>query len=858
MPGGRAEPDDLARAQHAAADRLDAFWDDLVRTGAADLSAPGDAGAARASLVSYLDLLTPAPSAAARERVRRRTFAHPEETPMTAPSLPFPATIPNGHRRHARWPAAHPAPAPVPRWWHRPLGAFQVATTVALILATLGGILLLRPGDDRPSLPAASSPDVASGTPDPTNLIGRGESLVNVQLDGPVSGEIWVGLNRVTFPPGSRWDFRAGDFADVEVPSGLSVEAGTIAVGVNDREYTVPVGGNFGASGGLTSLRNLGTEPAVILLLSAHPDEGTSFAPPPALALEPIGNVLVPLALFPDDSSRLVILSRASFSGAAAPALVAQPQNRTIFVAVESGRMSARVAAGASVHRGSVGAPFLGDHPDLTPSTPEGETLQPGETLTVDPAHGISETAILGNDPVETLSLDIVTWTLPPPTPGSVAPSDLRWDVPQGSEAPRVGAALRRVTLEPDSVRMFDLDGVLAIHGVAGTVHVSGVAGGDVHSVAAGEFSIAERSGLVEIRNTDAHPATFIEGIVAAGEVNPDSWAGGTGGGSTEESLGTAFAALPPGPVTVSLFPEGVAAGDGVSTSSFPGNGFRLIGTLSGTFDLVRLAGEVTVQSQVTGTEPRTDEPALGAPVDVGVGDAVVAQPRSGYSVAADERDAVQLITLAISSDAPLDTASPGPRGGEAMTVAAADCQAEPRDIQTLYAILNSTETDATPGAGRRDAVQSAILGGTGPDVTPNAGPQDDAPFATPADAQTTEEVTATVRESLACVRFGTPLQGYELFTDAALRVAFAANGYTTGDIDAMAGQPAPPDAENGQPPVFAIDDVVVFPDGRAGAIVNANGEIVSLTFVQDPVSGRWLIDAWDEREPGTATPPTP
>jgi hypothetical protein len=48
------------------------------------------------------------------------------------------------------------------------------------------------------------------------------------------------------------------------------------------------------------------------------------------------------------------------------------------------------------------------------------------------------------------------------------------------------------------------------------------------------------------------------------------------------------------------------------------------------------------------------------------------------------------------------------------------------------------------------------------------------------------------------------------------------------------------------------LSEVRVFPDGRAGAIVIFDGELVYLTFVR--AGDRWLIDAWDEGDP-VATP---
>jgi hypothetical protein len=107
--------------------------------------------------------------------------------------------------------------------------------------------------------------------------------------------------------------------------------------------------------------------------------------------------------------------------------------------------------------------------------------------------------------------------------------------------------------------------------------------------------------------------------------------------------------------------------------------------------------------------------------------------------------------------------------------------------------------------------------------------------------------VRQTVGDLAACQSNGTALQTFALYSDNAIRLTAAANGLTAEDLAAEGGHNDHANASASEPDkTIAIGAIVTFPDGRAGATVNFDGEIAYLTFVHQ--GDRWLIDAWDDR----------
>ncbi len=157
------------------------------------------------------------------------------------------------------------------------------------------------------------------------------------------------------------------------------------------------------------------------------------------------------------------------------------------------------------------------------------------------------------------------------------------------------------------------------------------------------------------------------------------------------------------------------------------------------------------------------------------------------------------------------------------------ECQAAPRAFPLFPA-----------GTGQREAATPA------PVVTPPA-----PPFAPPsgnaAGAETIAAVTVTVRESIACRNAGDFLRAYTLFTQDMIVALYGGPASVDPEL-----RQAVVDGPRRVPParrlaIVSIGDVVILPDGRAGAVVETETGRRTfrdyLIFEQDAESGRWLID---------------
>jgi hypothetical protein len=168
---------------------------------------------------------------------------------------------------------------------------------------------------------------------------------------------------------------------------------------------------------------------------------------------------------------------------------------------------------------------------------------------------------------------------------------------------------------------------------------------------------------------------------------------------------------------------------------------------------------------------------------------------------------------------------------GELIEVRPGDCTIEPRTIEEFESILADPYAKGTPQAGMRDQASTGV----------------------PADQATIDGVTDTVRQIVACNALGTHLEMYSLYSENMLRFHAAAGTMTFSDISGL-DQLETPESVSPVSGFIALENVVIFPDGRAGAMVNANGELAYLTFVYE--DGRWLIDFWDDQLSGPESVP--
>lgn len=155
------------------------------------------------------------------------------------------------------------------------------------------------------------------------------------------------------------------------------------------------------------------------------------------------------------------------------------------------------------------------------------------------------------------------------------------------------------------------------------------------------------------------------------------------------------------------------------------------------------------------------------------------------------------------------------------------ECTVQARTVDNLRSFL------ATPEATPAEAVAAT--------PTPFV-----APDGTPADAETVAEVTATVREVTACLNANSFLQMLALYTDAYMARSFVEQGIAPAAVGLLATPLPAMSADEWQ--AFAVQDVVVLPDGRVGARVLGHSPIgggsdFEQYFMFREENGRYLVD---------------
>ena len=123
------------------------------------------------------------------------------------------------------------------------------------------------------------------------------------------------------------------------------------------------------------------------------------------------------------------------------------------------------------------------------------------------------------------------------------------------------------------------------------------------------------------------------------------------------------------------------------------------------------------------------------------------------------------------------------------------------------------------------------------------------APLGEPADPETAESVTATVREVFACFNAGDFGRALALFSDDLAQQFGPEPTATVEDVRAFLEQPAEPAPEEMRIRLVAVTDVSVTDDGRVAAVVVSDDpetppeglETVVVYFAEE--GGRWVAD---------------
>jgi hypothetical protein len=662
------------------ADRLDALWDDLVHTGNVKFAA--DPETATASLIAYLDSLTPRPDTAACDRIRRRVFGARKEEIMDRPVT---LNRTNGHRLPLAPSRLLTSVKPRRHDWRRlPMAAMEVTAAFALLATIVFGVLLLRPNNGNgPTMPAASTLGSPASTP---SASGDSGSIAMIELDNTAANSAWfVMVRRVTLPANTRWNFGVDAFPPVPAPVDQYVEAGALAVGFRGQERDVEAGNNFKVEGGIEYVRNSGSAPVIFLQMLTHDPLKAAPKPPADATVTLICDI--PLPRSPEDTRTLVTLNRAQFTGAGTPAILpVVPYARTIFVNVETGeiRVSTRQDANGTV-------------------------LKAGSSFTVTEGNPITDTEIWGDTVATALFLNVQVQTNEERLANDPrAGSTIDWRIPANAQT---GFMLQQWALDPGAHASLDFAGAFHLRVLQGNLTVK-IGAQDAQTLGPSQRTAFAGSERVDLSNTGKHPAMLILGFVSA----PPAWLGmsidNREGDIAITPLGTGTVKLPAGPATVSLAPVLTPTELGASSTSYLHDGASLLVVTDGSVKLTRMAGDIQIWRDVSATsatgEAGGETPPLGKASEIGVDDAVFVHPQAGYRIelAAESTGstpalfALTVTSLNEGSAATPTAAAATPAADEAFTVRGdAPCDIAPRTVDNLKSILNPEPATSTPRA---------------------------------------------------------------------------------------------------------------------------------------------------------------
>ena len=181
--------------------------------------------------------------------------------------------------------------------------------------------------------------------------------------------------------------------------------------------------------------------------------------------------------------------------------------------------------------------------------------------------------------------------------------------------------------------------------------------------------------------------------------------------------------------------------------------------------------------------------------------------------------------------------ATPAPAISLGEVLDPAECQVEARSADDLLALWYQENDAGTPVLAT--PVADADMELTSVPV----------PLGEPADAETVEAVTATVREVLACFNAGDFPRALSLFTDPLVQQFGPEPGQSPEDAIAFLEATPEPAPREQRVTLLAVTDVSVMADGRVGAFVISDDpsgppegvETELIVFVEE--GGRWLVD---------------
>ena len=784
-------------------DGLDRLWDAMSTP--ADTTSAHASHATEASIIEWLHTAAPSVDSSRIDALRRR-LDRSISAETAAPGLPMIGSDSTGARRMelTRQPSAH-------RLHTRPFGQFataaSVVATVALVVAIAAALAFAGPVRDFWQ---------SSNDPDPGNGSGTGQSLAEFPLHSGrslvsilvrpgdnQSGSATIGFWDIEMPPGSVLYIPAG----IQEMGNQAIEAwvddGAIIVGASGFEHEVAAGGTTAMEPAPEYFRNAGTDPARLLLLTpmmateALPLRFTDWpgasTPPatPSIAADYAGTHTIlfdSITLDDADAAQVRITVNADTY---APGDIIDPWAGPLERTTDKHSVT--------VWQGEATVNPAGDA-----ATPQvRQVLAGGDTFPLDAAE--SEGSLLeatGPENLTLLTLESTPWSENPTldqTVDAVAPFWGTWTVPTSGE---INLAIRSLTLQPGARYELPSNAGIFYLVAEGDPITTNVSTGATGPLGPGSIVAQFPGEMLRFANESSSPVRLVQAIVFSGALDGVTAPEPTDG-IVSEVLVQVAGTLPPGEASLMLQAHEFSGTNDGGSGGSESPSLVLMTAIDGAIEARRDGGDATVVS-APGREP--NQPALGEVVAIAPGGYMLVQPQGAWAITGGTGEPSTGLVLTVS---PMVDATAG-------STPEATPEAEPGDTITLRGDPNAC--DVTPVTG--SDVDNLM-------ATPSV---NDDPLARSArnrsdgivDAETTFAITDMLQGYVNCAATGDYTRSSAFYSDQAIRESETMRNLIDSGHD----------VEDREGLVASVEDIVMFPDGLAGARAVIDGEAVYLTFV--------------------------
>ncbi|MGH2550269.1 MAG: hypothetical protein ACRDHN_12815, partial [Thermomicrobiales bacterium] len=380
---------------------------------------------------------------------------------------------------------------------------------------------------------------------------------------------------------------------------------------------------------------------------------------------------------------------------------------------------------------------------------------------------------------------------------------------------------VRTVTIQPGGTYSFQMSGSVLTWGLSGTASMRSDPMKDAVAIVSDYFASSSGTGEFTITTLGDKPATFVLARASTSEIidleSTNASSSFVGAGSTTLPAGELYARLQ-------------ISSQGYHQSNFLDDAAQLSMVLSSNVEF-RATTDMVIHTE----QGTVEKPAFSDAVALQTGEWFFAEPGDGWDITINDLGNSEVIEFVVGSTTPSSSATPiaSPTAGElgtSINVSYDECLVTPRSLDEYEQILAVPYADGEPAVNHRTE--------TGEITT---------------DESIIDGITNTMRQIISCNDPSTSYQGYSLYSESAIRYQASIDNLSLSMIESSAIEAGSADNQRG--PIagqLLVDTIEVFPDGRAGAWVRAQGEIAYVTFVFE--DGQWLIDYWDDSS-DSATP---